>query len=159
MTPFVKYGTALATVSPSFSATLFAPASASDWRMETISLPVASDVLIKFRHTSDYENEMYIDDINITGAVGINDLNNDHYIAVFPNPSAGAVNVYVGLDDSGRADVAITNVMGEIIAEASQDLFVQRNFGFDLSLQSPGIYFVKVTTSAGSVVKKVIVNK
>lgn len=67
---YKKFSSVLTTVTPVFSTTEFVPSGQGDWRMETISLAnYANSVnaIIKFRHATDYENNMYIDNINISG--------------------------------------------------------------------------------------------
>lgn len=72
---YKKFSSALTTVTPVFSISEFAPNGQGDWRMETISLAGYSSVnnaIIKFRHATDYENNLYIDDINISGGTNCN---------------------------------------------------------------------------------------
>lgn len=66
---YYKYSSNLTTIVPAYSTTAFIPGQA-DWRLETINLTsfaLSNNVLIKFKVTSDFENNLYIDDINITG--------------------------------------------------------------------------------------------
>lgn len=70
---YKKFSSALTTVTPVFSVAEFTPSGQGDWRMETISLAGYSAVgnaIIKFRHATDYENNLYLDDVNITGGAG-----------------------------------------------------------------------------------------
>ncbi|MBI4929851.1 MAG: T9SS type A sorting domain-containing protein [Bacteroidetes bacterium] len=160
-TPYFKYSSNLTTVTPVFSTAEFFPTT-SQWRLETVSLTPylpASTMLVKFRHTNDYENNMYVDDINITSVVGIEETDINQYVSVYPNPSSGAVAVYINAGDLGQADVKITNVLGEVISQASENLSVQQKFSFDLSHQPQGMYFINVKTPAGSAVKKVMLSR
>ena len=151
-----KFGTALTTVTPTFSTTEFVP-NASQWRMETINLtsyiPTAS-MLIKFRHTTDYENNMFVDDINITSIVSVNELNIDNYISVYPNPSNGTFNVQMSKFEN--VQMKIYTVYGECIY---QHISTSAHQQIDLSSQPGGMYFVEVKTPAGSAVKKVMISK
>lgn len=70
---YKKFSSTLTTVTPVFSTTEFVPSGTGDWRMETISLAnyvSVNNAIFKFRHATDYENDLYVDDINITGGPG-----------------------------------------------------------------------------------------
>ena len=162
-TYYKKYGASglnqLTTVTPAFSTTSFVPSAAGDWKLELLPLPIASNVIVKFVAICNYENQLYIDDINITSAVGINDNDISNYISVYPNPSTGIVNVYVGASNLGNMNVSVTNVLGEVISETKGNSSSQNKFSLNLSDQTSGVYFVKVKTDNGSVTKKIILNK
>ncbi len=66
-TPYNKTGTQLATGQATTSE--FTPSSASDWRTDTIDLTpyVGNVVMVKFLAVNDYGNNLYLDDVNITG--------------------------------------------------------------------------------------------
>jgi len=156
---YERSGAALTTTNPTFSSAEFVPNS-SQWRMETVNftpyLPVSS-MLVKFRHTCNYENNMYLDNINISSVVGLNEIDISNNVSVYPNPSSGQINVFVNGQTSGNIDVKIINMLGEVVAENSDN--AQRKFSFDLSGQSNGMYFVKVETVNGSAIKKALLNK
>jgi hypothetical protein len=119
----------------------------------------ATNALIRFRHTTDYENNMYIDDINIAGGTSTNDIDLNSYISVYPNPSNGYVNVTIGAVDLGNVNVKFYNVMGEVIAETSGDATSTRSMNFDLTKQADGLYFVEIKTDKAKTTKKIILNK
>ena len=160
---YKKYGASgpnqLTTVTPEFSANAFVPAAAGDWRLETVSLPLAPSVLVKITGIGNYENQMYVDDINITAVVGVSETTLDNYFSVYPNPSNGTVNIYLSSAELGNADVKITNLLGEVISETSINTSAQRKISFNLENSSNGIYFVNVKTNSGSATKKVMVSK
>jgi hypothetical protein len=158
---YKKFSTALTTATPAYSTTAFVP-TASQWRLENISLSSyasATSALIRFRHTTDYENNMYIDDINVMGGTSTNDIDLNSYISVYPNPSSGYVNVNIGAVDLGNVEVKFYNVMGEVIAETSGDAASTRNMNFDLTKQADGLYFVEIKTAKAKTTKKIILNK
>ncbi len=74
----LSYGTAVKTLGGTSLATSgsssneFTPGSPSDWRTETIPLNsfVGNNIVVKFEGTNYYGNNLYIDDINITGTTG-----------------------------------------------------------------------------------------
>lgn len=69
-TVYANGGETLTTTgSSSGSSSQFTPSSASEWRTETVNLDayVGQSIIIKFSSYSKYGNDMYLDDINITG--------------------------------------------------------------------------------------------
>ena len=108
---YSKAGSALTTIIPPFSATAFVPGLA-DWRLETINLgPFASsnNALVKFQVISDYENNMYIDDININGVSAIKTENESAFINLYPNPNNGSMNLVYELKTVENASLSIYN--------------------------------------------------
>lgn len=159
---YTKAHTALITVTPQFSTTEFTPSSAGQWRQETVSLNSylpAQSMLVKFHQTTDYENNLYVDDINITSVVGINDADISNYISVYPNPSTGMVNVVISASNFGNASIIVTNLLGEVVAETGGNTAAQSKFSLNIEAQSAGVYFVKVKTDSGSAIQKVMLNK
>ncbi|MFH1004849.1 MAG: M43 family zinc metalloprotease [Bacteroidota bacterium] len=156
-----KYHTQLITATPVFSTTPFVP-TASQWRLETVPLASyssATNALIKFRHICDYENNLYVDDINVTGIIGVNELNLDNIISIFPNPSDENIFVNFSIFDLGKVDVKVYNLVGEVIANVTDNISVPKKIKINLAEQSNGIYFVEIRTENKSITKKLILNK
>ncbi|NBR15033.1 MAG: T9SS C-terminal target domain-containing protein [Flavobacteriales bacterium] len=110
-----KQGTALSTGAPQTAS--FTPATAADWRTETVSLATfagQSEVFIKYVGTSNYGNNLYIDNINVESAtsVGENELAST---SVYPNPASTIVNVaFEG--NGGDYTITITDLVGRIVS-------------------------------------------
>ncbi|MCX6270734.1 MAG: PKD domain-containing protein [Bacteroidetes bacterium] len=70
-TIYSKTGSVLATGAATTSS--FTPSVSSDWRQETLDLSAfaGSNITIRFQCVNGYGNNLYIDDINITGSVGL----------------------------------------------------------------------------------------
>lgn len=158
-TPYFKYSTQLTTATPVFSTTEFAP-TASQWRLETVSLPNAANVLVKFRHTTDYENNLYIDDINITGTgnPGVNELDLDNLVTIYPNPSSGNIFVYINTPGVGKVNVKIYNIVGEVISETTTSA-ASKKVQFNFINQPNGVYFIEVKSENRKTVKKLVLSK
>ena len=102
---YKKYGSTLVTATPQFSANAFSPG-AADWRKETVDITPyigQSSVILKFKHTNNNENNLYIDDMNIdfSGPLGAND--------------AGTLN--------------ITSPVGSVCGNSISPVFTLKNFG------------------------------
>ena len=65
---YAQGGSGLATSGSSSNE--FTPAVSGDWRTETVSLNsfVGNNIIVKFEGTNHYGNDVYLDDINITGS-------------------------------------------------------------------------------------------
>jgi len=154
---YSKQNTVLATVAAGTAA--FTP-TASQWRAETINLNSYSgqaSVMARFKCTNGYGNNLYIDDINLTGSTGIDEIDISNYVSVFPNPSSGDIFVNISSANLGNVSVKITDVMGKVIAESNENSV--SNMKFDLSKESNGMYFVEVKSANGSMTQKVMLNK
>ncbi len=90
---YKKFGANLTTVTPNYSSSMFVPTSAQ-WRNEMISLSTGGNpALIKFVNVTDYENQLYLDNINITSTTTyLNELSGQEFL-VYPNPTSGVVHI------------------------------------------------------------------
>ncbi|MFH1005111.1 MAG: M43 family zinc metalloprotease [Bacteroidota bacterium] len=157
-----KYHTQLITATPQFDTLRAFVPTASQWRLETISLTAyasATNALIKFQHICDYENNLYVDDINVTGLPGVNELNLDNIISIFPNPSDENIFVNFSIFDLGKVNIKVCNLVGEVIANVTDNISVPKKIKINLADQSNGIYFVEIRTENKSITKKLILNK
>jgi len=71
-------------------------------------------------------------------------FNSDNLVVLYPNPTTGIISIIsnqLGIVKS----IAVYNLLGQFIADK-----------LDLSVQSNGMYFVKITTENGVVIKKII---
>jgi hypothetical protein len=157
-TLYNKFGTALTTVTPVYSTSPFVPTT-SQWRLETVALPMVSQVMIKFVNTTGYENQLYIDDININNGVGVNDIKLDNYISVFPNPSTGTVFVDMNAFDLGNVEMKVYNVLGDVISQTTGNITSPSRIKLDISNQPNGIFFLEVRSANEKTVKKIILDK
>ncbi len=110
-----KQGATLATGPTQTSS--FTPSVASDWRNEIVSLSSfagQTEVFIKYVGTSNYGNNLYIDNVNITNAVNVEE-NELASTSVYPNPASTFVNVaFEG--NGGDYVIAITDLVGRVVS-------------------------------------------
>ena len=162
-TIFSQAGTVLATAPNVTSA--FVP-SATQWK--TVNIPLASyannpTVLVKFVATTDYGNNMYVDNINLsqTIATGIKtNVDNSVSFDIYPNPTKGETNLKVSAVVAGKANVTVINTLGQVVYNKQVDLNVGVNdFQIDAKDLASGLYNVMVESQNGSMVKKLTVTK
>lgn len=80
---------------------------------------------------------------------GVNDTNNIN-VAVYPNPTAGNVNIQA---EDQITSVAIYNVLGQKVVDAAPN---SASFSLDMAQFGTGMYFATVTTETGSRTIKLI---
>lgn len=158
---YKKFGVNLTTTTPTFTTSSFVP-SASQWRMETISLSTygtATAAFVKFQHTTDYENEMYIDDINIAPSNGINTNAALAGVSIYPNPSTdGKFFVDIKQNDSKVLKLNVFDVLGNKVYSIDQTIpsgFYEMNLG---NLNN-GTYLVEVIKDSKPLYTKIVINK
>ncbi len=126
-----KAGQSLVTSSAIFNAFSWTPANNNDWSYETISLSNylnQDDIVIKFRNVNQYENNLFLDNINITSTP--NSIE-DKSKLIYPNPVSSEIFINI----NGRKE--IYDLIGNKIIEGD-------NNKFDLSLLNTGIYILKI---------------
>jgi hypothetical protein len=156
---YTKYDQALTTVTPYYMTAAFTPSNAAQWRNESVnlaSLVGSSSVLIKVVNATDYENNLYIDNINIAAStVAIDESVLDAAVSVAPNPSNGQFKVSINLPAAADLQLSVFDVVGKQIAGRDLTGFSSGSFDFDLSSKASGVYFLRVTSENRTIVKKI----
>lgn len=142
----------------------FVPTS-TQWATQTAILTgfaTQPNLYYMFRFTSNGGNNIYLDDINISGTVatGIEDLSENIDFNIFPNPIDENTVISLNLLESQKIEMKIVDVLGRDIStiykgelNEGEHTYAVKNNG-DLS---SGIYFVKVTMNEKSFSRKLIV--
>lgn len=124
----------------------------TDYVERTVSLAqfAGQNVNIAFVHNN--TTGMYvlrIDDISITEGVGVEDLKNS--LNVYPNPASSIINVNAG---GNIESIRIVNMAGQCVYSANAG---SNNATVNVSNLSNGMYFMEVTTEAGTTTQKITV--
>lgn len=161
---FSQAGTALATSAVPVTAA-FVP-TATQWKTVNIALTSYSNapqVLVKFRATSDYGNNMFVDNINLSQAsatsIKTEAINNVSF-EVYPNPTRGETTLKVNAVLAGNANITVINTLGQVVFNKQMDLNVGVNtVQLDAKDLASGMYSILVESNNGSMVKKLTVTK
>ena len=159
---FNKSGGSLATVSGS-QGSPFTPSSESDWELIDVNLAsFANDdhVLVKFRGTSDEGNNIYIDDIQISGPLGVENTENEFAFTVSPNPAVDNATITLETAETGVYNIQLMDVTGKEVLMLNNSRLLAGKHQFEVSrdqLTASGIYLVSVQGEKGSVIKKLVV--
>jgi len=105
---------------------------------------------LTFKSTEAY-NEIALHGVS---NLGINDQDNDHGIVIYPNPTTGILEI-AGQARNDVRNVEVFDVYGRKVL--SHHLITSSsNHLINISHLSSGMYFIQVTTEAGTITKKVI---
>lgn len=157
-----KAGAALKTANPTTSS--FVP-NATQWRAETVDLTTLagqSEVIMKFKATSAYGNNMFIDDINLSGVVGIaQELEFATDLSVYPVPVIDNATLSFSLKKAQNIHIKIFNNLGELVIDNTPVMFTAGEHNFNLSSAGldAGVYFITLTSEEGSMSRKVTIIK
>lgn len=161
-TYFSKAGDSLATHVPVTSE--YAPASQWDWRNRLVEMHTEQgfpQVLVRFKVTSDYGNDIFIDNINVLESAGIKEVMSGAQFNMFPNPTENNTILNYLLKQNSKLSICLTNVVGEELQKVNLEEKPAGEFSYRLSAEglSSGIYFVTVQTEQGISSKKLIIDR
>ena len=89
--------------------------------------------------------------VRLDGGVSIDNLD------VYPNPSRDIFNVSFTSEDAQDLEVRVINVVGEVVyTENLMNFTGEFTKEIDLRRSTKGIYFLRITTEAGVINKKMI---
>jgi hypothetical protein len=157
---YKKGGSALATI-PAFRSNSYTPA-ATDWRLESVPLTsVASgnSVILKFKHTTGYENNLYVDDVQVSGLLGMRSDISGAGFKLYPNPTNGQVKLELGTSVAGSADILVSNALGQEILRKTVRASDGKTIVLDLNGNAAGLYLIKVITPDVAFGQKVMLTK
>jgi anti-sigma28 factor (negative regulator of flagellin synthesis) len=158
---YKKFSTNLTTTTPPFATPEFKP-TATQWRQESISLgayTTATTAFVKFRSITDYENDLYIDDINIATLSGINAQSASQGVSVYPNPSVdGKFLVDIKKDEHSVQRISVYDILGTKVFEI-KDNIPAGTYDMNLERLSSGTYLVEIVKDNATLFNKIIINK
>jgi len=131
----------------------------SQWRRDSINLTPyihRGPFQVIFRNTTNFENNIYLDDINLITRQ-TNPILKEEKVLVVPNPTSGSVQVqFLDYPDQLKA-VAIYNSIGQLVQKkTAADVNAENRIEFNLAHAPNGIYFVKILYADHQRVKKII---
>jgi photosystem II stability/assembly factor-like uncharacterized protein len=147
---FLKGGSTLGTA-PN-SSNYFTPA-ASEWRTETMDLSAFTNfekVIVAFRNKGHWGNNIYVDNINITSDLGIEETAKQ--FDIYPNPNVSGGKLYLEGIELG-AKIILYDLNGKTIL--NQTIYTNE-ISLPPSLQS-GVYWINIQTENAIWNKKLVV--
>lgn len=130
----------------------YTPTTTTQWVQKSINLPAAAlapNVRFKFEYYSgDFSNDIFIDDFNISGTVGIEDNSPGAQadLMVFPNPASSEVSVTYRLPASKNIKLEIYDAVGNLVYDLVNKKQAAGGYTvtFNTATIANGIYYVKL---------------
>ncbi len=163
-------GTVNAPYNPWSTATSY---TATNYKWETVVIPSFGtsplvgkrDVKFRFWFKNDVDGgesqNLYLDNINISGTVGIREFENSLGLSIYPNPTNAASVVEFTSPYNSKVNILVYDVTGRIVEqnELNANAGVTNKHSVNASGKlTAGIYFVSLTIDNNKVVKKLIIN-
>ncbi len=142
----------------------FVPTNIGQWTMATISMnPYASKprVRFKFRNVSDRGNNIYIDDINITGTfVNVDEIDAiDLGFALYPNPGTINTKVQFKLSKTLPVTIQVTDLTGRLINTVLNETVSAGLHEYPIQINTPGIYLIHLLVNDKYHVRKLVISE
>jgi hypothetical protein len=154
---YKKWGSTLITRKTA-TTTPFVPA-ASEWRKDSVNITGyinQGNIMLAFLNTTNYENNIYLDDINVYKVV-INPNLKAKGILISPNPTGSTLSVQFYPNPVNLKGISIYDMNGARILERQIGSYNGTNrYDFDLSRYANGLYTVRVVYSDKTIVQKVL---
>jgi hypothetical protein len=158
-TVYKKWGAALQTTSDPTSPYIdeFFP-TASQWRKETIDLSqfaTQSPVVVFFRVINNNENNVFLDNINISTKTLPSQLKQQGYL-VYPAPFQNSFTVWHFQTPTALKYIRVMNAAGQMVWLKQYNSNAERQEVVDITGKASGVYFVEMGYSDG---RKVVSQK
>lgn len=137
--------------------TSFVPAS-SQWRKDSVNLTPyigAGPLVIAFVNTTEYQNNIYLDDINVY-KVNISDNLKSKGFMITPNPTTGMIAVQFYPNPGYVKGINIFNASGQKVASQVINGGGSSAYYFDLTGYASGVYIVQVVLGDKVITRKVL---
>ena len=120
------------------------------------------NVRFKFEYTQSTGNNIYVDDINITGTstIGIKDVEFLATLNIYPNPSLEGTELIFSLSESADIKIIVTDIAGRTLEVLEDDNLKVGDYRYTFgNAYSAGIYFVKISSGKNDISKKLILTR
>ncbi len=144
--------------------TPFTPQSQSEWREGIVNvsafIPQGDNLLVKFQFNSGGGNNLYIDDINITGAIGLNEITTEALdLKVMPNPANQSAVINFNIETPQEISIKVVDMLGREIKAVDTKAYEAGEHNLPLSLPAgtkKGLYFLVFETQGKQLHQKFI---
>lgn len=132
---------------------------AATWTQATIPLTYHTTdtpayLTIKFRLYNDsglhYGTRFLIDDIDLEGITGVNDIPSPALLSCYPVPATSALYLRTPENMNGPCRISITDAMGRLVQVRKLTATANTELKLDVESLPPGVYFVKLNSGSAS---------
>ncbi len=135
------------------------------WQYRSYNIPantLTDNVRFRWRFiSSEFSNNLYIDEINIAGPVGINDATGNAAMSIHPNPTNDQFFVRMTGMDVHATEITLLDSRGAIVYNKTHT--PQGGHGIMISSQdlgiADGLYVIRVSNNAGTSTQKLVVGR
>lgn len=141
----------------------FTPSSQTQWEEGQVTNITPSyltpNFRIKFSFESGGGNNLYIDDINISGPVGVEEFTYDFHLTAYPNPFESNTTVTFNLENNIDVNLELYDMIGKKVMNIAKGNLSsgQHSYTINGNELASGVYFVKMKAGNREQVMKVIV--
>jgi hypothetical protein len=143
----------------------FTPTSVDQWNGETLTLTSSSFMTnhyqLKFEFICYGGNNVYLDDINISGVDTLGNFIELHEspvgINLYPNPTNRSSILEIATDSHRKTQVRLYNAAGQIIQQNFTGYLTVGTHQIEITPPSSGFYFVEIVSGNQCIRKKLIV--
>ncbi len=144
---YKKWGEQLQTVTqPNTAPAEFFPTTAAHWRNEQVDLTgLGGDgpVMVFFRTTNNFENNIFIDNVNLTTRILPDRLKQDGYM-ILPSPFTSSFNVWHIQPPTTLRYINVYNAAGQLVYQRSFNGNALNVQNVNMSMMASGVYLVKL---------------
>lgn len=156
---FNEAGSTLATV-PAQTAN-FVPNAANQWEANTVDLSAydnMNDVVVRFKATSAYGNNLLLDNINFSQATNVTTVQKEAAeVRIMPNPVSNNMTLEFTMLNTADANINIVNALGQTVQQVTNGSFSGTNvIEVNTTDLASGVYFVNITTKEGTTVERFV---
>jgi PKD repeat protein len=138
---------------------------AGNWSTQTLTLPPGvlgkSNLMFKFEfNTGGGGNNFYLDDVNITTTVGINQSPAPAFgYSVSPNPASGGSVLYLELVRTERVTVKVYDILGKEVKNILENQPLQQGRSqYSIAPEHKGVYFIRMQVGDHISTHKLVIN-
>lgn len=161
--------TSMANNSGGTTATPFVP-TAAQWKQTSINSALLTALTnkpsVKFRFyfrsdiSSGSSNSIYIDQINLSGTVGINELENALSLSLYPNPTSASATVELENTTGEPIRVTVVDLLGRVVEESNKPetngTYMKYTINQNGTLTN-GVYVVNIDVNHQRISKKLVI--
>jgi PKD repeat protein len=108
-----------------------------------------------------FGNRIYLDDINFSTSVGINEITKSIAFNVFPNPSESAFTIDFTLSSLAKIKYSVSSITGAVLIEQPENSYDEGRHEIVVNqnkILTKGIYFLNFEMNGINMCKKLLVN-
>jgi PKD repeat protein len=137
---------------------------AAQWRQETVNISSSSynnkpNVRFKFEYFQGNGNNIFIDDLNLDGTVGLNEvLEASLALSVYPNPVMNQATVEFTLTEKNAIRIDVVDVLGRVVNTITETTLDAGDYQFELPAGlASGLYSVLLNVNGYTTSRKVVI--